>query len=102
MAATFDPSGGCSVDRQASGWGGFSRDRGTYKRLLHAAVRRLAGKPRRPWAVTLTRMIQAVTFGVIVAVIFLAVIFWKSEQDRKRHEQEDHWRRELYHAPPYR
>jgi hypothetical protein len=99
--ATFDPSGRCDVVRQTAGWGGgFHRDRKGYKRLLQAPLRRLAGKPRRPLAVTLSRAVAAVTFGVVVATLFIGMTLWKSEQDRKKREQEEGWRRKMYELPP--
>jgi hypothetical protein len=98
MVAQFDPSGGCGVERS----GKAGRDRKTYERLLNASVSRLAGKPRRPLAVTISRLISAVTFGLFVVVLFVGVTIWKSGRDRKKRAQEEEWRRRLYELPPIR
>jgi hypothetical protein len=102
MVVTFDASGNAAVERKVAGWGGLLRDRKTYKRLLHAAVRRLAGKPRRPLAVHLAHAVRGAAFGMFVVMLFLGANFWKAEQDRKKHAEEERWRQEWYEPSPYR
>lgn len=102
MVVMFDRLGVCSVERQTGGGGRFIRDRKTYKRMLHAAVRRLGARPRRSFAVGLARAVRAAAFGIIVVVLFIAMTLWKNEQHRKKHEEGERWRRELSAPPPYR
>jgi hypothetical protein len=99
ISATCDKSGHWLVDRKGAGE---SRNQKTYKRMLNTTVRRLAGEPRRAWAIGFAKGVQKAATWVIVGALFIAASIYKSELDRKQREDEDRWRNpQRYNSPTF-